>query len=88
MEDKTLALYSLVRREDPKQYGPLDQMVSMFAHYEDWSVVSSTKKIQFFNGDTFITKYGLALQDESFYPWTNNDDQDQPYSIDRMIKPH
>ena len=77
-------LYSLFR-DNPKQYGPLDQMISMFAFYQPWE--SFTGSMQFFNGDTFINKYGLTLNDEVYYPYTNDDDQDQPYQYIGFFKP-
>jgi hypothetical protein len=63
-------LYSLYRSL-PKQYGALDQMVSMQTHYQSWSDGSST---EFFNGDTFINKYGLSINDEGYYPYAQGEE--------------
>ena len=66
----TFILHTLIRK-DVKQYGPLTQMTSMFTHYQDWKGFSG--EVEFFNGDTFINKYGLTLNDEAHYPWTTDD---------------
>jgi len=54
-------------RQDTKQYGALDQMVSMFTHYQEWQ--GFTGDVEFYNGDTFISKYGLTINDESNHSW-------------------
>jgi hypothetical protein len=63
-------LHTLTRR-NTKQYGPLDQMVSMFVDYTDWKGFTGT--VQTFNGDTFINKYGLKLSDEAAFIYDASD---------------
>lgn len=63
-------LYSLYR-EVLKPYGTLDQMVSMHTHFEPWG----SGETEFFNGDTFINKYGLSINDEGFFPYGTVDDE-------------
>ena len=74
-------------RDNPKQYGGLDQMISMFTHYQEWTPTFQGVT-EFFNGDTFINKYGLSINDEGFYPFTNDDDQDNPYQYIGFFKPN
>jgi len=64
-------VHTLTRRND-KQYGPLNQMVGMFVDYVSWKDFSGS--ITVYNGDTFISKYGLKLSDESAYVWPESDD--------------
>jgi hypothetical protein len=64
-------VHTLTRR-NTKQYGPLDQMTAMFVHYQEWDGFSGTT--QFYNGDTFINKYGLTVADESSFPYADNSD--------------
>lgn len=66
-------LHTLVK-QDTKQYGPLDQMTSMFVEYIPWQGFSGTAT--FFNGDTFINKYGLTVNDEAEFPWPVGDEGD------------
>lgn len=76
-------VHSLSRR-NTKQYGAIDQMVAMFTHYE--SAKSFNGIVEFFNGDTFITKYGLSINDEAYYPYSTNDDADNPNKVG-FLKP-
>jgi hypothetical protein len=72
-------LHTLTRR-NAKQYGPLDQMTSMFVHYQPWAGFSGTSS--FYNGDTFISKYGLTVADEGIFPYTDNTDgADSPNQV-------
>ena len=71
-------------REVLKPYGSLDQMVSMNAHFEEWG----SGECEFFNGDTFINKYGLSLNDEGFYPYNTKDgDGEDSFNKSGFIKP-
>jgi len=67
-----LVIHTLTRH-NTKQYGSLDQMVSMFVDYVDWKSFNGTVNV--YNGDTFISKYGLKLSDESAWVYQENDDQ-------------
>lgn len=75
-------LHTLTRK-NTKQYGALDQMTSMFVHYEPWKAFNGT--VQFFNGDTFISKYGLTLADEALFPYADNTDNAEDYV--NILKP-
>lgn len=59
-------------RKNTKQYGPLDQMVSMFVDYVPWKNFSGSA--EFFNGDTFINKYGMTISDEANDPYNDSGD--------------
>lgn len=72
---RAFVVHSLTRF-DTKQYGALDQMVSMYAHYEPWAGFTGTT--EFYNGDTFITKYGMNIGDESPFPYNTQDDSNSP----------
>jgi hypothetical protein len=77
-------IHTLTRR-NTKQYGPLDQMTAMFVHYEPWAGFSGT--VECFNGDTFISKYGLTVFDEALFPYSDNTDQaDNPNQVG-ILKP-
>lgn len=77
-------LYSMVRNQ-PKQYGPLDQMIGMFTHYEAWQDWDGSA--EFYNGDTFISKYGLSINDEAYYPFVPDDEATDPDSIAGYTRP-
>jgi len=71
-------------RDVLKPYGSLDQIVSMQAHFEEWG----SSECEFFNGDTFINKYGLSLNDEGFYPYNTLDtDGNDSYNKSGFTKP-
>jgi hypothetical protein len=72
LNDRPLFVLNSLYRSLPKQYGSLDQMVSMQTHYQEWS---SGETVEFFNGDTFINKYGLSINDEGFYPYNKGEEQ-------------
>lgn len=78
-------LHSLTR-VNTKQYGPLDQMVGMFTHYQEWEGFSG--EVEFFNGDTFINKYGLSINDEAAYPFPTDDEADSPAYIGFLKPPN
>ena len=63
-----LHVYSLCR-EIPNQYGPIDDMVSMPIGSYDGVLSGSSVNFKCFNGDTFITKYGLTTYDEPYFPY-------------------
>jgi len=73
-------------RVDPKQYGALDQMVSMYTTYQDWKTMSGDE-VEFFNGDTFINKYGLTLNDEGFWPYGTDDNSESPFKFQGHLRP-
>ena len=75
--------HQLVRRNS-KQYGPLDQMVSMYTHYQAWNEMENDST-SFFNGDTFINKFGQTFRDEPWWPFTNTKDgEGSDGSIDQL----
>ncbi|HEC44441.1 hypothetical protein LCGC14_0984250 [marine sediment metagenome] len=78
-------LHELIRR-NTKQYGPLDQMVGMFTHYEMWDGFSG--EVEFYNGDTFINKYGLTINDEGFYAYSTSDSSNDPDKIGYLRAPN
>ena len=75
-------LHTLTRR-NAKQYGPLDQMTAMYVGYQEWEGFSGTFEV--YNGDTFISKYGLNVADETLFPYTDNSDgADNPDKVGFM----
>lgn len=81
----TFILHTLTR-QDSKQYGALDQMVSMFVDYQEWKGFSGTLEV--FNGDTFINKYGLTTIDEGYFPYDTDDDADSPDKVGYLKPPN
>lgn len=81
----TFIIHTLTR-QNTKQYGPLDQMTSMFTHYQEWAGFGGT--VEFFNGDTFINKYGLMVNDESYFAYNPADDADSPDKVGFLKPPH
>lgn len=84
----TFILHSMVA-EDPKQYGALAQQVSMYVDFQSWQDnTDNGNSVEFFNGDTFINKYGLSINDEGPFPWPTTDDGGSPNAIGRMRPPN
>ena len=71
---RTLSVHSLYR-ELANQYGPLEQMVSMDCHYEEWTGGSSMGPVSVFGGDTFISKYAMVTCENGPWPdeWPTED---------------
>ena len=83
--DRTFVLHTLTRRND-KQYGPLDQMVSMFVDYVPMKdLLDGGNVVNFFNGDTFICKYGLKLSDEAAYQYAREDNSYHPCNANILL---
>ena len=74
-------------RKNTKQYGALAQMTSMFVHYMDYKNPSRNYTgapiVDFYNGDTFINKYGLTINEEGYYPYPPDDTTESS----KFIKP-
>lgn len=75
-------------RENTRQYGALDQQISMFVDYIPWTDINQAGTAEVYNGDTFITKYALQMQDEQLWPRPDalSDDADTPDKIG-FLKP-
>jgi len=58
----------------------------MFTEYQSWAGFSGD--MEFFNGDTFISKYGQIFNDEANYPWDTDDEADDPKYIGFMKPPN
>jgi len=87
--DYSLVVHTLTR-ESFYPYGSLSNQVGQFIGFLENDGEDNVNGVTLFNGDTFISKYGLTVNDEAKFNYlsTDNKGEQQKYNDQRMYPPN